>query len=214
MTQSDNSSARMALSMDEFYLHYYMNLGIKPDFEWNRLETILESSFDTFSFIGNVFNFRMLNKIIDDLIPTGVMNHLIEKYYFKKFRQAHDDDTKPQVLNLNDLSFGFNIWLGFCLISIVAFIAEHIYKLLQPKKRKFAKVNPDFKDSIDPVVKLSSQLIEKFRIKKHPQNDESVLSIESLANTEEVCLAETSCGLLLSTSFISTDIEVTDIEFT
>ncbi|CAG9799794.1 unnamed protein product [Chironomus riparius] len=183
MTQSQNSTARMALSVDEFYINFYLKLKIQPDQKWIKLDTVVASAYDAFIFIGPVFYFRMFNKIIDDLIPTGVMNHLIEKYYTKKFRIVHIDDKIPKVFTFDDLSFGFYIWLGFCLISFIGFIAEHIYMLFKPKKRINAKVHAELKDSTEPVVKLSPELIEKFRIKNYLQNDESGISTESLADT-------------------------------
>ena len=173
MTQSRNSSAKMAFSVDEFYLNYYLNLSIKPAHEWHKLETILMKTFDAFFFIGPVFYFRMFNKIIDDLIPTGVMNHLIENFYTKKFRKNDKDETEPKVLNYDDLSFGFNIWFGFCLISLVGFIAEHIYKLLRTKKVKFAKVHPVLEGTLESFRILDPKLVKNFRIKKHSQKDES-----------------------------------------
>jgi len=189
MTQSQNSSAKMALSVDEFNSNYYQNLGIKAVNSWNKLETVLEKSFDAFFFIGSTFYFRMFNKIIDDLIPTGVMNHLIENHYTKKFRKIENDETEPKVLNYDDLSFGFNIWLGFCLISLVGFIAEHIYKLIRTKKIKFAKVHPVLEGTLESFRILSPELIEKFRIKKHSQN-ELVSSTETEIDDITECAAD------------------------
>jgi len=80
--------------------------------------------------------------VIDDLIPTGVMNHLIEKYYTKTWKFAKVG-KEPQILTLDDLAFGFNIWLGFCLLSLVGHVAEHLVRFItKPKKLKFAKVHP------------------------------------------------------------------------
>lgn len=174
MTQSRNSTAKMAFSVDEFYSNYYLNLGIKPVHDWNKLETVLMKTYDAFIFIGHTFYYRMFNKIIDDLIPTGVMNYLIEKNYTKKFRKIDIDKTEPKVFSFDDLSFGFNIWLVFCLISFFGFIAEHIYKLIETRKLKFAKVHPSLEDTPKSLRVINPKLAEKFRIKKHFQKDESV----------------------------------------
>lgn len=117
LTQSKNSSAKIALAVDQFYINFVDSFVERKTTEWNRLEdTVLYTSHDVFIFIGNVFYTQMFLKIIKSLIPTGIMSYLIENFYTKKIKFAKVED-EPKVLGLDDLGFGFNIWLGFCLLS-------------------------------------------------------------------------------------------------
>lgn len=71
----------------------------------------------------NAFYFEMIEKTVDSLIDTGILSYLIEKDIGKKlkFGQA---ESEPKVLNMDDLSFGFNIWLGCCVFSAICFVIE------------------------------------------------------------------------------------------
>jgi len=166
ITQSQNESAKIALTVDEFYVNH-LNAKLKSTLQWNKLgDTVLFTSQDTFCFYGTAYYTRMLMKVIDNLIPTGIMNHLIEKYYTKKWKFVKIG-KEPQVLKLDDLAFGFNIWLGFCLLSIVGHVAEHLVRFVtKPKKLKFAKVHPiDDDDDVEVECALKPELLKKIRIK-------------------------------------------------
>lgn len=71
----------------------------------------------------NAFYFEMIEKTVDSLIDTGILSYLIEKDIGTKlkFDQA---ENEPKVLNMDDLSFGFNIWLGCCVLSAAGFLIE------------------------------------------------------------------------------------------
>jgi len=164
-TQSQNSSAKLALCIDEFY-HNYQEYLLESSLEWNQLkDIILYTTYDAFLFIDNSFYFQMFKKIINDLIPTGIINHLIENHYIKKiiFLKIKKD---PQVLSVDDLLFGFKIWLGSCLISFIAFIIENLLKCRKTTQTplKYAKIYP-LKDSKNfSNIKLKAELIQKFRV--------------------------------------------------
>ena len=167
LTQSQNESAKLALTVDEFYVNH-INFRLKSTIEWNKLEdTILFTSQDAFCFYGTAYYTRMLLKIIGDLIPTGIMNHLIEEQYTKKWKFGKVG-KEPQVLKMVDLAFGFNIWLGCCLLSLIGHVAEHLVRFLtKPKKLKFAKVHP-IHDEDDEEVEciLKPEILKNIRIKK------------------------------------------------
>lgn len=73
----------------------------------------------------NAFYFRMIEKILDSLIDTGVISYLIEKDIGTKLKFSQPN-SEPSVLNMDDLYFGFNIWLGFCVVSVLSFLVEQI----------------------------------------------------------------------------------------
>ena len=135
---------------------------------------------------------------INNLIPTGIMTHLIENFYTKKWK-FKKSETEPKVLSLDDLLFGFNIWLGSCLVSFVAFVAEHgVGYIRRPKKVKFAKVRPirqscKFKE----LKNLSPDLINNFRVQKdtaacfqpftYSIDDNNVLNLDSVELSGAQC---------------------------
>jgi len=166
VTQSQNASAKLALTVDEFYVNHFSS-SLKSTLKWNKLEdTVFSPSRDAFCFFGAAFYTRMLMKIVDNLIPTGIMNYLIEVHYTRKWKFAKVGKA-PQVLTLDDLAFGFNIWLGCCLLSLFGHVAEHLVRFVtKPKKLKFAKVHPiDDKDDEEVEFTLKPELLKKIRIK-------------------------------------------------
>ncbi|CAG9801201.1 unnamed protein product [Chironomus riparius] len=172
--QSQNSSAKIALVVDEFFTMFSSVKFQNMTQNWNQLkDTVVYSFHDSFVFIGNTFYVRMLDKIIDRFIPTGIMNHLIENYYIKKLK-FETIQMKPEILSLDDLAFGFNIWLCACLVSVFGFIVEKVSAMKSRQMKSFAKVHPinlESKDEIciDQVTtyeitnKVNPQLIGKFR---------------------------------------------------
>ena len=187
----------MALVVDEFFTFSSMKSRNRV-LNWNQLEnTVVYIFHDAFIFIGNSFYFRMFDKIIDNFIATGIMSHLVENHFTKKIK-FEKVEKEPQILSLDDLAFGFNIWFCACLISIIGFIAERAL-IRKRKKSLFAKVHPINLESeheicIDEVTTyeitngMNPELAEKFRVKKQAK-------VHSLASTE-----------------ISKDIELIDLE--
>ena len=140
-TQSQNSSAKICIIIENL-LKSELNAQENP--HWNQLETEnIFVSHQAFIFHQRSFYFRMLFKTVNSLIDTGIIKHLTDDYLRKKKFFKIEEQTK--VLSLNDLSFGFIIWLCFCGISFGAFILE-MTKKHKPKKVpklfKFAKVHP------------------------------------------------------------------------
>ncbi|KAL7051757.1 hypothetical protein ACKWTF_004600 [Chironomus riparius] len=177
LEQSQNSSAKMALIVDEFATRLTdSKFNIRTNY-WTKLEDHVVFSFhDAFFFVDSCFYFRMFDRIIDDLIPTGIMNHLIENYYTKPW--GYDQpEVEPKILTVEDLAFGFNIWLLFCLISFIGFIAEHIAVFVLKPIRSYAPVHPinpklEHEVCIDEITTyeimngINPELVTKFRIKK------------------------------------------------
>ncbi|CAG9812356.1 unnamed protein product [Chironomus riparius] len=165
LTQSDNSTAKIALVIDEILKSRYDFYENKDNFVWNELDEVLFTSFDAFLFHCNSFYFRMINKIINNLIPTGLLNYLINNHYIKS-PVVKTNENKPKVLSINDLNVGFNIWLLCCLLSFFTFIAEFIVRFIIIRVNKKQKIHPEY-DPIEIEMKcnLKSELIENFRIK-------------------------------------------------
>lgn len=175
-SQPQNSSAKIALIVDEYFTMFATLTNKIRAPNWNRLDnTVVYTFHDTFVFIGTSFYFRMFDKMIDKFIPTGIMQHLIDNYFFKKliFEDTEEDQKE---LTLADLAFGFNIWLVACFLSLLGFIAEHILALKNKRKQIFAAVHPinskpDHEISINRI-NINPELIKMFRVKKHAPIEE------------------------------------------
>lgn len=148
---------------------------IRKKLDWTKLEDFtLHVELKSFVMLQSAFYFTMFERLTNRFIDTGIMNHLANKILKEKIKIDDLEDSK-KILSLDDLSFGFNIWIGFCCICIISFIFEHLCSKLYIKwmkfhfiKRKisFAKIwsLKGVKDS--KVVTLKSQTIKHFRIVK------------------------------------------------
>lgn len=142
-----------------------MEFKSQSNYEWNQLEdTVLYTTYEAFLFHNYSFYFRMMKKVIDSLIPGGIMNYLVDNYYTRKWKFKKVEEG-PKTLNIEDLWFGFNIWIGFCFISFVAFLAEQVSRFKKnSRKFKFAKVYSLKTDRIEAYEKDITKLNEIFRV--------------------------------------------------
>jgi hypothetical protein len=83
-----------------------------------------------FSTFQNQFIFALLEQTTKLLIPTGIVQHFHGIWDDFKNKQKFDYDQKiPKILSVNDLSFGFVIWLYACSVASVGFSFEWIYAI-------------------------------------------------------------------------------------
>jgi hypothetical protein len=64
-----------------------------------------------FSYYAHDFFENALHVTVNQFIDTGIIQHLFDENYDQKF-VAQPDENSPNVLSLQDLGFGFYIWLG------------------------------------------------------------------------------------------------------
>ncbi|KAG5669302.1 hypothetical protein PVAND_017190 [Polypedilum vanderplanki] len=78
-----------------------------------------------------------LNKLLNQLIPSGIPKYLSDYGFWLKFRPRDEVivDTK-KILSLNDLEFGFVIWLVSISIAILVFVVEILRFLSRKYFRK------------------------------------------------------------------------------
>ncbi|KAL7011992.1 hypothetical protein ACKWTF_014556 [Chironomus riparius] len=99
----------------------------------NFQKDVMLSSFLTHK---NSFIHEVLNEVLEKTIPAGIPQHLIEYHtslIYKKYEPFVD--SEPKVLTVNDLAFGFVLWLGSCGIAIFGFV----YEILRFKLNKLMK---------------------------------------------------------------------------
>jgi hypothetical protein len=87
-------------------------------------------------FVKNYFLMKTLNHVISRLTPTGIPNYLADFgqwYLFKRLDVVIEDSRR--ILSLRDLEYGFVLFLGAALLSILVFIGELLSLLVRRKLR-------------------------------------------------------------------------------
>ena len=78
----------------------------------------------------NSFLWPIFDDVINKLIPSGILQHLLELYaYFMYEKYDWSPKKYPKVLTFDDLAFGFILWLTACGVSVLGFLAEHSSQL-------------------------------------------------------------------------------------
>ncbi|KAL7015543.1 hypothetical protein ACKWTF_016509 [Chironomus riparius] len=105
------------MTLDLYYIHYgdHGKWHKIPDYTFQVTQT-------GFVIAANNFMFQIFNQITQRLTSTGLMNHMVQKCF--NFQKNESELRKWSILFLEDLEFGFFIWLGFCGVCCVIFIAE------------------------------------------------------------------------------------------
>lgn len=68
--------------------------------------------------------FSLLNNVTEGLITGGIVQYLDKYNIENQFHNWIEEKVGPQKLSINDLRFGFQIWLVSCGIAIVIFLIE------------------------------------------------------------------------------------------
>ena len=151
---------------------------------WNKLSEAFYVDHNAIGYPETAFYGSILRNTVDRLVESGVMKYLLKTYLFP-YRSVPKTTPDPNVLSVEDLAFGFNIFIAFCGISGIIFAAELILGIkicrtnlsfddlrrkLKFRKVKFAKVHP--MNTIVSLIcirnhKLTPALLKKFKIKKN-----------------------------------------------
>ncbi|CAG9810964.1 unnamed protein product [Chironomus riparius] len=150
MTQSRNASAKIAIIMDEFALKMHNSYG--SNIKWQKIPNYsIWVSQCGFGFRTNNYFFRIVDETVQWLVSGGIMTRLIQKCYPSKRNRI--EIKTPSVFKVENLDFGFVIWIGCCAACAICFVAESFYWIFYnifkdirnkntPKKVKFAKISP------------------------------------------------------------------------
>lgn len=81
--------------------------------------------------IQNSLLYPVIESVIGRLIPSGILQNIARKSFEPKLGAK-----SPKVFSIDDLAFGFMIWLAACVMSVVAFLSELVWKfsVLRVKK--------------------------------------------------------------------------------
>jgi hypothetical protein len=64
-------------------------------------------------------------------IPAGIPQYWAEYHDWYKYIRNHtyyEEESGPKVFALENLSFGFNVWLVACGLSLIGFLLEFLYR--------------------------------------------------------------------------------------
>jgi hypothetical protein len=75
-------------------------------------------------------------KMVERLFTGGIIQHVLNKKFEENYRKPDPVSNKPQILAVNDLSYGFIMWLGACVISLTFFLFEFLASLVTGRIRK------------------------------------------------------------------------------
>lgn len=113
--QIKNESAKLAFFMNE-----------KPNFKGTQLKEILFSNTAGISMRMSTFLFHLTEEVVGDLITAGIPQHLRKFYEEMLYPPVYEELAEPQVLRIEDLRYGFTIWLISCGFAVAGFIYELI----------------------------------------------------------------------------------------
>jgi hypothetical protein len=133
IAQTKNSSAKIAIFSDSDC--------IASKFCFNEtfilLEQVLLTSQEGFLFGQNHFIFQLTDKIVGELLPSGILQHSRDYHWFFAESKETPEELGPQVLRVTDLSFGFVLWLAACGISTAVFVVEWLI----PRVKQFIRTS-------------------------------------------------------------------------
>lgn len=89
----------------------------------------------------NHFIYPLLENTMTPVLEAGIPQYFIDfmlKFYMKVIE---DDPKEPKVFSINDLYFGFVVWISSCSIALAAFIIELVWHY---SKKKFKEFNGIF----------------------------------------------------------------------
>lgn len=170
---SKNYSSKSALIISD-YIQSKIMLQYKIHDDWHRINDFtFYVGFGSLVMFQSSFCFRMIQKTTNLLIDTGVLKFLTESISQEGFILKKPAD-KPKILSLDDLAFGFNIWMGFCCISLISLGLEILVLKLRIKCRKLmlgkfcknAKIYPAKQNESKLVVKLKAETQKYFQVQK------------------------------------------------
>lgn len=117
------SSSVDALVVDTIY-------SLRIQNNCTKLPILMEEIFVTFPVAlklrKNHYLFGIINEVMERIVPSGIPQFLHNFHRWNDFLRIMIDPPQKQteVLTMNDLGFGFVMWLVACAISTFGFIIE------------------------------------------------------------------------------------------
>jgi hypothetical protein len=108
---------------------------LKLDFMLEKPALILKETFYTsqagFAFLPNYFMFDLIDEVIERLLTTGTFQFLWKNYYHQlkvqvsfSSEELKNLDSSRNKLTIDDLEYGFVIWMISIAVAVGAFLLE------------------------------------------------------------------------------------------
>jgi hypothetical protein len=110
-----NESAKLAVLITE-----------NPAHKGVRLKEILFTDTAGLVMRRNQFLYWLTEETLRDLITGGIPQQLVKFYEDINYPLKKEDPADPKVLSIDDLHYGFVIWIVASYITLIAFIAEFL----------------------------------------------------------------------------------------
>lgn len=124
LTQMGNASAKLAFFMTS---HSQTIFESEYDLPTIQLEEQLCTVNTGIGLIKNHFLFHLTDEVIQRTTSFGIPQFLDKLYMGLLYHKRVQMPVSPQILSIEDLSFGFIIWLVACSISCLAFLGELLH---------------------------------------------------------------------------------------
>ena len=131
--QSQNSSAKISFIYPESFINL-LQYHLGKSLNWHQLKNV-NFHVSQIGFYLSPYHFflNILDKETQWLTSTGIMNHLVNLVY--KDKRSFVSVKEWKVLTMENLQFGFVIWLCSCAVTVVAFVAEVMFWIVFSKVR-------------------------------------------------------------------------------
>ena len=117
-----------------------------------------------FVFQANNFYLEVANKDLQKLTSAGTMQWMIENQRLAKTLKF-EIQIEPMKLTIENLSFCFVIWLGFCGLSFIAFVSEIVWVILSRKvyigKKTTIRMNFKSKNKITKSINVQRIIVKE-----------------------------------------------------
>lgn len=121
-----NGSAKMAFFASDKLFNAYKRRHPESA---RPFEDSLVTSHIGFVFLPNNFMLDFTDELVTRLLPSGIIQHSNKFHEWCHFPDyVIEEESEPQVLTLDDLSFGFVMWICACCITFVVFPMEIFYR--------------------------------------------------------------------------------------
>lgn len=127
-------TANVAITLDEDSYKVFESIFEKMP---RKINTELFTNLKGIAVYQNNHAYWMVEKVMRFLVPSGIPQHIRNTIFDVSFKYSANPIkvpsgfinvvTSPKVFSLEDLKFGFIIWLGSITVALTAFVLELIY---------------------------------------------------------------------------------------
>jgi hypothetical protein len=128
-SQIQNSSSKLVFLLPADIYAY----GIDCDYTGVQMQTFSKHN-KGFATLKNSLTYQWTRKIANKIIPTGIVEFL-SQHHINNWKAQ----KQPKVFSIDDLAFGFFVWLFACGVSINAFVLEILWKILSVNVKVMVK---------------------------------------------------------------------------